>query len=233
MIEHKHSIALLVLLLASVLAACQMWSPAKLESSAQDDLVASHSAETRSLLIIDELRADGLGEDVEMPQIAVIGDQSSGKSSVLEGLSGIPFPRGAGLVTRCPIVLIMKRGPHRRREIYRTADGASSDSEISGDDAASSEARIRELAEHVCPGASFSTESITVDMQAPDASNLTVIDLPGIVRTTITGQSPHDIKKIGDLIGSYMQQERTIMLALVPANQDIVIVEATAALQQA
>ncbi len=44
-----------------------------------------------------------------MPQICVMGDQSSGKSSVLEALSGIPFPRGSGLVTRCPIRMVMKR----------------------------------------------------------------------------------------------------------------------------
>lgn len=38
-----------------------------------------------------------------------MGDQSSGKSSVLEALAGVPFPRGSGLVTRCPIRLSMKR----------------------------------------------------------------------------------------------------------------------------
>ena len=46
---------------------------------------------------------------LNMPQICVMGDQSSGKSSVLEALSGIPFPRGSGLVTRCPIRMVMKR----------------------------------------------------------------------------------------------------------------------------
>lgn len=40
-------------------------------------------------------------QDMPIPQLSVMGDQSSGKSSVLEFLSGIPFPRGSGLVTRC------------------------------------------------------------------------------------------------------------------------------------
>jgi GTPase SAR1 family protein len=44
-------------------------------------------------------------------QIAVMGDQSSGKSSVLEAISGVPFPRGAGLVTRCATQLILKKTP--------------------------------------------------------------------------------------------------------------------------
>lgn len=46
---------------------------------------------------------------VALCQIAVMGDQSCGKSSVLEALSGVQFPRGSGLVTRCPVQLIMKR----------------------------------------------------------------------------------------------------------------------------
>lgn len=50
-------------------------------------------------------------QDLPLPQIAVMGDQSSGKSSVLEAISGIPFPRGAGLVTRCATQLTMKNVP--------------------------------------------------------------------------------------------------------------------------
>ena len=67
-----------------------------------------------TLDLVDDLRKLGLQKDVPIPQIAVMGDQSSGKSSVLEALSGVPFPRGTGLVTRCPCQLTMKR----------TADGA-------------------------------------------------------------------------------------------------------------
>ena len=50
--------------------------------------------------LIDKLRLIGIERDLPIPQIAVMGDQSSGKSSVLEAISGVPFPRGAGLVTR-------------------------------------------------------------------------------------------------------------------------------------
>jgi interferon-induced GTP-binding protein Mx1 len=61
------------------------------------------------LQLAEELRSLGLDQQLAVPQIAVMGDQSSGKSSVLEALSGIPFPRGSGLVTRCPIRLVMRR----------------------------------------------------------------------------------------------------------------------------
>ena len=47
------------------------------------------------------------GADVlDLPQIAVVGGQSSGKSSVLENIVGKSFlPRGSGIVTRRPLVL--------------------------------------------------------------------------------------------------------------------------------
>ena len=59
--------------------------------------------------LVDEMRRLGVEKEVPLPQIAVMGDQSCGKSSVLEALSGVPFPRGTGLVTRCPCQLTMKR----------------------------------------------------------------------------------------------------------------------------
>ena len=48
------------------------------------------------------------GYNLQLPQIVVIGDQSSGKSSVLESLTGIKFPVNAGICTRCPIIVNCK-----------------------------------------------------------------------------------------------------------------------------
>ncbi|XP_025071197.1 interferon-induced GTP-binding protein Mx1-like [Alligator sinensis] len=59
--------------------------------------------------LIDSLRALGVEKDLALPAIAVIGDQSSGKSSVLEALSGVALPRGSGIVTRCPLELKLKK----------------------------------------------------------------------------------------------------------------------------
>ena len=59
--------------------------------------------------LIDTLRALGVEQDLALPAIAVIGDQSSGKSSVLEALSGVALPRGSGIVTRCPLVLKLRK----------------------------------------------------------------------------------------------------------------------------
>ena len=59
--------------------------------------------------IIDELRSLGLDKDVALPAVVVVGDQSAGKSSVLEAISGVELPRGTNIVTRCPLELRLKK----------------------------------------------------------------------------------------------------------------------------
>ncbi|CAM9491796.1 unnamed protein product, partial [Heterosigma akashiwo] len=59
--------------------------------------------------LVDSLRSLGIHNDVQLPQICVVGDQSSGKSSVLASISGLWLPRGAGLVTRCPVQVKMHK----------------------------------------------------------------------------------------------------------------------------
>lgn len=55
-------------------------------------------------------------------------------------------------------------------------------------------------------------------------ADLTLIDLPGIVRTNVAGQSADVVKQVNDLINKYVIQNRTIMLAVIPANVDIATV---------
>jgi vacuolar protein sorting-associated protein 1 len=56
--------------------------------------------------IIDEVRDFGLDKEISLPRIAVLGTQSSGKSSLLENIVGLDFlPRGSGVVTRRPLEL--------------------------------------------------------------------------------------------------------------------------------
>ena len=57
---------------------------------------------------IKEIRPLIRGYNLQLPQIVVIGDQSSGKSSVLESLTGIKFPVNSGICTRCPIIVNCK-----------------------------------------------------------------------------------------------------------------------------
>src|SRR5437667_12609748 len=71
--------------------------------------------ELELLNAIDNLRSKGLSRYVSLPQLIVCGDQSSGKSSVLEAISGIPFPVKSNLCTRFPTELILRKTPHIRR----------------------------------------------------------------------------------------------------------------------
>ena len=63
------------------------------------------------LKTVDRLFATGAGEYISLPQIIVVGDQSSGKSSILEGLTKLPFPRESELCTRFATQIVFRRDP--------------------------------------------------------------------------------------------------------------------------
>lgn len=58
---------------------------------------------------IDKLRDLGIGEFLALPQLVVAGDQSSGKSSVLEAIMEFPLPRDSGRCTRFATNIIFRR----------------------------------------------------------------------------------------------------------------------------
>jgi interferon-induced GTP-binding protein Mx1 len=183
--------------------------------------------------LIDQLRAVGIEKDIQIPQIAVMGDQSSGKSSVLESVSGIPFPRGSGLVTKCATELRMKKAPPGTAWSATiklswllpqpsSAGKVDSYEEIGERISKLTEALLLARGTH----ATFEAEhSIVIDLIAPNVPDLTVIDLPGIVRTQVTGQTGDVIKDVDHLLGRYLKQERTIILCVIPSNVDIATVD--------
>lgn len=69
--------------------------------------------------IIDSFRDIGLQEHISLPKIAVCGDQSSGKSSLLENIVGMDFlPRGSGVVTRRPLELRLVHVDNQQAKPY-------------------------------------------------------------------------------------------------------------------
>lgn len=67
----------------------------------------------------------GSQSPIDLPQITVVGSQSSGKSSVLENIVGRDFlPRGTGIVTRRPLVLqlINRRSKKSDKEVQKASD---------------------------------------------------------------------------------------------------------------
>lgn len=180
--------------------------------------------------LIDSLRALGVEQDLALPAIAVIGDQSSGKSSVLEALSGVALPRGSGIVTRCPLVLKLKKlneGEEWRGKV--TYD----DIEVELSDPSEVEEAINKGQNFIAGiGLGISDKLISLDVSSPHVPDLTLIDLPGITRVAV-GNQPADIgRQIKRLIRTYIQKQETINLVVVPSNVDIATTEALSMAQE-
>lgn len=155
--------------------------------------------------LIYGLRACGVERDIAIPQVAVIGDQSSGKSSVLEAICSVPLPRGAGLTTRCAIELRLsnthpdeltadsvREGQAVERDPFwvGTISTSVNPTPIPLESPAELEDAIAARAESLTDprrAGGFSRERIIVNIAATDAPNLTIIDLPGIIRTKTFG----------------------------------------------
>uniref|UniRef100_A0A8B9IXP3 MX dynamin like GTPase 1 n=1 Tax=Amazona collaria TaxID=241587 RepID=A0A8B9IXP3_9PSIT len=174
--------------------------------------------------LIDSLRTLGIEKDMALPAIAVIGDQSSGKSSVLEALSGIALPRGNGIVTRCPLELKLKRTPATQewkgKIYYRNFN-------IELHNASEVDNAIRQ-AQNVVAGTkgAISGELVSLEIWSPDVPDLTLIDLPGIARVAV-GDQPKDIgEQIKILLKKIIRFKETLNLVVVPCNVDIATTEA-------
>ena len=64
-----------------------------------------------------------------------------------------------------------------------------------------------------------------MNLTSSDANDLAVVDLPGIIRTVTAGQNTSSIQQVNQMIKSYLLDPRTIILAVIPANQDIATVD--------
>lgn len=177
--------------------------------------------------LVDELRSMGVHKHLPLPQIAVMGDQSSGKSSVLEALSEIAFPRGSGLVTRCPTQVNMRSGNVWKAKISCPAlvEYVRTLSEQERDE-------IPDIIEDITnkltqgnkdkfPDWKNEKNYILIELVTPTAPELTIIDLPGIVRTVTDGQSEDIITTVDNMLEHFLKNPRTCILAVIPANIDI------------
>ncbi|KAG5852398.1 hypothetical protein ANANG_G00061990 [Anguilla anguilla] len=174
--------------------------------------------------LIDSLRSLGVEKDLALPAIAVIGDQSSGKSSVLEALSGVALPRGSGIVTRCPLELKMKR---LKEDDAWHGKISYSDREVEIYDPDDVERLIREAQDEMAGvGVGISDDLISLEISSPGVPDLTLIDLPGIARVAVKGQPENIGDQIKRLITKFVRKQETINLVVVPCNVDIATTEA-------
>ncbi|XP_060040665.1 interferon-induced GTP-binding protein Mx1, partial [Erinaceus europaeus] len=202
------------------------------EAMAQGCLSSQYEEKVRPCIdLIDSLRALGVEQDLALPAIAVIGDQSSGKSSVLEALSGVALPRGSGIVTRCPLLLRLKKVTGEGEQWTCSICYQEYKAELT--DPSQVEAEIRKAQNCIAgKGLGISNELISLEVSSPHVPNLSLIDLPGITRVAVNGQHVHTTYQIKNLIRTYIRRQQTINLVVVPCNVDIATTEALSMAQE-
>ncbi|XP_037539560.1 dynamin-1-like protein isoform X1 [Nematolebias whitei] len=188
-----------------------------------------------------------VGADIiQLPQIVVVGTQSSGKSSVLESLVGRDIlPRGTGIVTRRPLILQLvhidpddrrktneENGPKKNGHLYKGIDGEEwgkflhtknkifTDFEEIRKEIEAETERITGNNKGICD------EPIHLKIFSPHVVNLSLVDLPGITKVPV-GDQPKDIEiQIRELIVKFISNPNSIILAVTAANTDMATSEA-------
>jgi len=169
----------------------------------------------------DVMTSVGAGSklQLDLPQIVVIGAQSTGKSSVLESLVGRGFlPRGSGIVTRRPLVLQLIHTPGSdpdyamflHRPGVRYTDFKEVEREI-----------VRDTERVTGKDKGISRVPINLKVYSNRVVDLTLVDLPGITRVPI-GDQPDNIEElIRSMCLEYITQPNSIILAVTAGNTDI------------
>merc|ERR1712013_75179 len=158
----------------------------------------------------------GVSNNIDLPQIAVVGGQSAGKSSVLENFVGKDFlPRGSGIVTRRPLILQLINGPTEYGEFLHCKGQKFMDF-------TSIMKEIEDETDRVTgENKGISNLPINLRVYSPHVLNITLIDLPGLTKLAV-GDQPTDIgDQIKDMIMTYICRETCLILAVTPANTDL------------
>ncbi|TEA14872.1 Interferon-induced GTP-binding protein Mx [Colletotrichum sidae] len=191
---------------------------------------------------IVQLRKCGLDGILSLPEIVVCGDQSAGKSSVLEALTEIPFPRNDNLCTRFATEISL------RRELTESLTvRVIPDTDRSQED----QKRIKDFSESITdfedlplimdaatkvmgiandgdgstqsnqtPASAFSKDTLSIEINGPNRPQLTLIDIPGLIQSATKGVSETDVAVVAEITDRYIKRPRTICLAVVSATND-------------
>ncbi|CAF3671164.1 unnamed protein product [Rotaria socialis] len=173
-----------------------------------DTFVHTYDEKIRPLMDkIDQARSllSSNDEGIIFPSIVVVGDQSSGKSTLIESLSLVELPKGSGIVTRCPLVLRLRKSNIRGSYCL---DG--NNKTVLDEKNANILKYIEEETKNVAGNnRNIVKNSIEIQVDDPSVQDLTVVDLPSIARNPIDDQ----------------RKEDSIILRVSPANVDIGTVE--------
>ncbi|KAJ8074434.1 hypothetical protein PM082_015335 [Marasmius tenuissimus] len=207
------------------------------------------SGRRKMLDLINRLLNTGVQLDIDIPRIAVIGNQSSGKSSLIEAISGTTLPRASGTCTRCPTECRLMRSSEPWKCVVSLRILTDSTGQVLGQarnelfgppiyNKAEVEDRIRraQLAilnpsiprKEILEGdgyvdnvksSSFSANCVSLEISGPDVADLAFCDLPGLIRSTSDGNS-RDIELIEGMVESYIKKPSCIILLTVSCETD-------------
>lgn len=184
----------------------------------------------------------GVQNPIDLPQIVVVGSQSSGKSSVLENIVGRDFlPRGTGIVTRRPLVLqLINRQPLPKTQANGVPDGSikveTTDKESNLEEWGEflhipgqkfydfnkiRDEIVKETESKTGKNAGISPAPINLRIFSPNVLTLTLVDLPGLTKVPV-GDQPRDIEKqIREMVLKQISKPNAIILAVTAANTDL------------
>ncbi|KAL9379890.1 hypothetical protein Peur_028372 [Populus x canadensis] len=166
---------------------------------------------------VDRLRQlQVVKEGIQLPTIVVVGDQSSGKSSVLESLACVNLPRGDGICTRVPLIMRLKHHPSLVPEIFLQFNGKT----VPTDEAHVADAINLATDEIAGNGKGISNTELTLVVKKNGVPDLTLVDLPGITRVPVHGQPENIYEQIANIIMKYISPDESVILNVLSATVD-------------
>ncbi|OAL71357.1 hypothetical protein A7D00_4258 [Trichophyton violaceum] len=190
-------------------------------------------SDDQSLLLerLDELRRIGLHHQVFSHTLVICGDQNCGKSAVFEAITGVPLPVNNGVSTRFVVEVALRRSTSVGTQVkIRPGPNASPDHKqklgvfsrshdwLSDIPRLFSEAR---LIMGLTREGSYSEDVLHLEISGPTLPNLTVVDLPGLMYLPRDNQTTADIAVAKSLTLTYLQNPRSIILAVISAERQL------------
>ncbi|KUL89118.1 hypothetical protein ZTR_06016 [Talaromyces verruculosus] len=196
-----------------------------------EQLQSLQSKDQAALLdTVDEIRRHGVNRYVSLPQLIVCGDQSSGKSSVLEAISGVQFPVNDGLCTRFTTEVILRRATKSLATVKlipaKDAPASHREKLLLFQKSSINHAEIPDLISEaktfmgLTGSSTFSRDVLQLEVSGPRLPHLTLVDLPGLIHHPNKEQTEEDVRIPKELVQTYMSQSRSIVLAIITAKND-------------